>query len=67
MLQQNALEFRLEAVRQKINTENLNYNEAVISGKEFRVAKQILQKIALLKKQAQHIKDHLHSTAGCLL
>jgi hypothetical protein len=59
MSQQNTLLFQLQELKQKINSEKNNYNEAIRSGKEFKVAKQILLKITLLKKEADKIDRHL--------
>jgi hypothetical protein len=67
MLQQKTLEFQLAQLRHEISTENRNYAEAIMTGKEFKVAKQIVQKIGLLQKQAENISGHLATSAGYLV
>lgn len=59
MSQQNTLQFQLQQLKQKINSENNNYYEAIRSNKEFQVAKEIRLRIILLKKEADKISRHL--------
>lgn len=59
MSQQKTLRIALYVLNERINTEHLKYTNAIEKDHEFRIAKQIRQKIGLLQKEACRMAERL--------